>query len=204
MSLVVENLSYEYTTKARVLDGVSITIDDGEIVTLVGPSGCGKSTLLHCIVGLLAPTSGKVHVDGDDVSHKKPHDRAVGIMMQDQPLYEHLSVEQNIAFPLRARGEKTPDVSHILEKLEITAIAKQSVSTCSGGELRRVAFGRAIVTKPSVLLLDEPFVSLHEELRETMRGFIQSVSVTTLLVTHDVCDSELIADRIIRWESDCR
>ena len=199
MSLAVENLSHEYFKGNRVIDDFSVSVDDSEIVALVGPSGCGKTTLLHCIIGLLAPTVGRVHVDGFDVTNKKPHERGIGIMMQDQPLYEHLSVEQNIAFPLRSRGVKKPAVSNILEQLDLTDIAKQKVSTCSGGERRRIAFGRAIVTKPSVLLLDEPFVSLNEELRETVRMIIRNACITTLLVTHDVSEAEAITNRTIRF-----
>ena len=200
MSLIVENLSYEYSQGARVLDDLSMRIEDGELVALIGPSGCGKSTLLHCIIGLVTPMTGRVHVDGDDISHKNPHDRGIGIMMQDQPLYEHLSVEQNIAFPLRARGQKNPSVARILEQLQLADIAKQKVSSCSGGERRRVAFGRAIVTKPKVLLMDEPFVSLNEELRETMRELIKLSDVTTLLVTHEFEESSALYDRVIEME----
>ncbi|MGY8752467.1 MAG: ABC transporter ATP-binding protein [Phycisphaerales bacterium] len=200
MSLIVENLSYEYSQGARVLDDLSMRIEDGEHVALIGPSGCGKSTLLHCIIGLVTPMTGRVHVDGDDISHKNPHDRGIGIMMQDQPLYEHLSVEQNIAFPLRARGQKNPSVARILEQLQLADIAKQKVSSCSGGERRRVAFGRAIVTKPKVLLMDEPFVSLNEELRETMRELIKLSDVTTLLVTHEFEESSALYDRVIEME----
>ena len=112
-------------------------------------------------------------MDNSDVLCKKPHKRGVGIMMQDQPLYEHLSVEKNIAFPLLARGEKKPNVSQILDQLQLTSIAKQIVSTCSGGERRRVALGRAIILKPRVLLLDEPLVSLDEELRTALQEFIK-------------------------------
>ena len=200
MSLIVENLSYEYSQGARVLDDLSMRIEDGELVALIGPSGCGKSTLLHCMIGLVTPMTGRVHVDGDDISHKNPHDRGIGIMMQDQPLYEHLSVEQNIAFPLRARGQKNPSVARILEQLQLADIAKQKVSSCSGGERRRVAFGRAIVTKPKVLLMDEPFVSLNEELRETMRELIKLSDVTTLLVTHEFEESSALYDRVIEME----
>ena len=199
MSLSVANLSHEFSEGEPVFNEFSMHIEDGELVALVGPSGCGKSTLLHCIVGLITPTSGLVHVDGNDVSNKKSHERGIGIMMQDQPLYEHLSVEQNIAFPLRSRGVKKPAVSNILEQLDLTDIAKQKVSTCSGGERRRIAFGRAIVTKPSVLLLDEPFVSLNEELRETVRMIIRNACITTLLVTHDVSEAEAITNRTIRF-----
>jgi len=200
MSLSVENVSHEYFQGNCVIDDFSISVNDGEIVALVGPSGCGKTTLLHCITGLVAPTSGRVQVDGVDVSHKKTHERGIGIMMQDQPLYEHLSVEQNIAFPLRARGKKKQDVSQLLEQLELADIAKQKVSSCSGGERRRVAFGRAIVTKPNVLLLDEPFISLNEELRNSMRERIAKENVSTLLVTHNFEDASMLCDRVIELE----
>ena len=200
MSLSVENVSHEYFQGNRVIDDFSISVKDGEIIALVGPSGCGKTTLLHCITGLVAPTSGRVQVDGVDVSHKKPHERGIGIMMQDQPLYEHLSVEQNIAFPLRARGQKKPDVSQLLEQLELADIAKQKVSSCSGGERRRIAFGRAIVTKPNVLLLDEPFTSLNEELRKMLRESIVQANVSTLLVTHDFEEASALCDGVIELD----
>jgi ABC-type sugar transport system ATPase subunit len=200
MSLSVENVSHEYFQGNRVIDDFSISVKDGEIIALVGPSGCGKTTLLHCITGLVAPTSGRVQVDGVDVSHKKTHERGIGIMMQDQPLYEHLSVEQNIAFPLRARGQKKPDVSQLLEQLELADIAKQKVSSCSGGERRRIAFGRSIVTKPNVLLLDEPFTSLNEELRNMMRESIVQANVSTLLVTHDSEEASALCDGVIELD----
>jgi ABC-type sugar transport system ATPase subunit len=200
MSLSVENVSHEYFQGNRVIDDFSISVKDGEIIALVGPSGCGKTTLLHCITGLVAPTSGRVQVEGVDVSHKKTHERGIGIMMQDQPLYEHLSVEQNIAFPLRARGQKKPDVSQLLEQLELADIAKQKVSSCSGGERRRIAFGRAIVTKPNVLLLDEPFTSLNEELRKMMRESIVQANISTLLVTHDSEEASALCDGVIELD----
>jgi ABC-type sugar transport system ATPase subunit len=200
MSLAVENLSHEYSKGNRVIDDFSVTVEDGELVALVGPSGCGKTTLLHCIIGLLAPTVGRVHVDGSDVSNKKPHERGIGIMMQDQPFYEHLSVEQNIAFPLRARGSNKPDVSQLLKQLQLTTVAKQKVASCSGGERRRVAFARAIVSKPSVLLLDEPFVSLNEELRNTIRDNIVQSNISILLVSHNFVEATALCNRTIQLE----
>ena len=201
MSLAVKNLSHAYAHEKYVLDAISLNIDDGELVVLGGRSGGGKSTLLHCIAGLITPLSGSIEIDGSDVLCKKPHKRGVGIMMQDQPLYEHLSVEKNIAFPLLARGEKKPNVSQILVQLQLTNIAKQIVSTCSGGERRRVALGRAIILKPRVLLLDEPLVSLDEELRTSLQEFIKQVhdetGASTLLVTHDLNEAKAIADRVI-------
>lgn len=201
MPLAVKNLSHAYAHEKYVLDAISLNIDDGELVVLGGRSGGGKSTLLHCIAGLTTPLSGSIEIDGSDVLCKKPHKRGVGIMMQDQPLYEHLSVEKNIAFPLLARGEKKPNVSQILAQLQLTNIAKQIVSTCSGGERRRVALGRAIILKPRVLLLDEPLVSLDEELRTSLQEFIKQVhdetGASTLLVTHDLNEAKAIADRVI-------
>ena len=199
MSLVVENLSYEYSQGNSVLDGIAMNIEEGELVALVGPSGCGKSTLLHCIVGLLTPCSGVVCVAGNDVTNKKPHERAIGIMMQDQPLYEHLSVAQNIAFPLRSRGQQE-DISDFIAQLGLTDISKQKVSKCSGGERRRVAFGRAIVTSPKVLLLDEPFVSLNAELRTVLREHILCTNVPTLLVTHNYEEAKELCDRVIELD----
>ena len=184
-----------------MLEDVTLKVDEGELVAVVGRSGCGKSTLLHCIAGLITPKSGAIQIDGKDVTDAAPYLRGVGIMMQDQPLYEHLTVEKNIAFPLRARGEKKPDVSQILELFQLQGIAQQKVSTCSGGERRRVALGRAIVLQPSVLLLDEPFVSLNEELRDTIRMYIQELTLTTLLVTHDLEEVESIADSVVRLEN---
>ncbi len=196
MSFVVENLSHAYIEGDCVLEGVSLKAEDGELVALVGPSGCGKTTLLYCIAGLLEPKSGRVCVSGNDVTKKKPHERGIGIMMQDQPLYEHLSVEQNLTFPLRARGQRE-DVFELIGQLSLTDVANQKVAKCSGGERRRVAFGRAIVTNPKVLLLDEPFVSLNEELRDSMRALIQGSGITTLLVTHDVIEAEAISARVV-------
>ena len=182
-----------------MLDGIAMNIEEGELVALVGPSGCGKSTLLHCIVGLLTPCSGVVCVAGNDVTNKKPHERAIGIMMQDQPLYEHLSVAQNIAFPLRSRGQQE-DISDFIAQLGLTDISKQKVSKCSGGERRRVAFGRAIVTSPKVLLLDEPFVSLNAELRTVLREHILCTNVPTLLVTHNYEEAKELCDRVIELD----
>ena len=200
MTLSVSNISFEYAQDISVLRNVSIEIGGGEVVALVGPSGCGKSTLLHCIAGLLSPDSGSIVVGGRTVTQVKPHERGIGIMMQEQPLYEHMTVEQNIAFPLLAKGIKE-DVSILVNQLELTDIAKQLVSKCSGGERRRIAFGRAIVTSPSVLLLDEPFVSLDDELRSAIQERIRSAHITTLLVTHE--QQDIISDRTISMEELC-
>jgi len=200
MTLVVQNLTYKYPQGNHVLNKVSLQIGDGELVSLVGASGSGKSTLLHCIAGLIMPIAGSVHIDGRDVLPMKPHERGIGIMMQDQPLYEHLSVEKNIGFPLRARNEIESSVTGIMEQLQLMDVAQQKVAQCSGGERRRVALGRAIVLRPRVLLLDEPLVSLDEELRASMRQLILEVHETTgastIFVTHDLEEAKSIAHQI--------
>ncbi|MBC8200746.1 MAG: ATP-binding cassette domain-containing protein [Planctomycetes bacterium] len=197
MTLTVSDISFAYPKEKPVLSGVSVNVEAEEMVVLAGPSGQGKSTLLHCIAGLLTPTSGKIYVDGVDVTRKKPHERSIGIMMQDQPLYEHLSVSQNLEFLLRTRGMKK-DVSMLLEQLELASIARKKVIKCSGGERRRIAFGRAVVLKPRVLLLDEPFVSLNHELREILLSAIRNLNIPTLLVTHDT--DRLQGDRELTLE----
>ncbi len=193
MSLNVSDISFSYTQGNEVISNFSLQVPEGKVVSLIGPSGCGKSTLLHCIAGLLVPSSGFIKIDGADVTHRKVYDRGIGIMMQDQPLYEHMTVAQNIAFPLRAQGVKA-EVNEILERLDLSTIQSQKVSKCSGGERRRVAFGRAVVKKPRVLLLDEPFVSMQESLRDIIQEYIHELRITTLLVTHE---KETIIDNIV-------
>ena len=197
MSLSVQNISFCYSKGNPILHNISLDITDNEIVALVGRSGSGKSTFLHCISGLLTPTSGSILVDGSDVTKTKIHARGIGIMMQDQPLYDHLTVEKNISFPLIARGQLDRDVSDLLDTFGLATLAAHKVSKCSGGERRRIAFARAVVLNPAVLLIDEPFVSIDDALRSTMQQYIRDMAVTTLLVTHQITDAKAVADRII-------
>ena len=193
MSLSVHGLCKRFSSNAPVLNTVCFDIDDGELVTITGPSGSGKSTLLHCIAGILKPDSGRICVDGNAIQDRKPHLRSIGIVMQDQPLYEHLSVEENVGFPLRACGETKLEiaqrVSETLGSLHLSNIANRRASKLSGGERRRVAIGRATIVKPRILLLDEPLVSLDQELKESIAMLIRRVhdeiGATTLFVTHD-------------------
>jgi len=205
MALDVQGISYKYPQGNVVLEDVSLHVDDGELVALIGPSGCGKSTILHCIAGLIEIDFGKISVDGECVNSSKPHERNIGIMMQDQPLYEHLSVEQNIGFPMQSRNDEKSTISqhvkYTLHSLELLNLAKQNVSKLSGGERRRVALGRAMILKPRVLLLDEPLVSLDEELRLSLQQLIRTVhdatGASTLIVTHDKTEADSFVDRII-------
>jgi len=193
MSLSVHSLCKRFSSNTPVLNTVSFDIDDGELVTITGPSGSGKSTLLHCIAGILKPDSGRIWVDGNAIQDRKPHLRSIGIVMQDQPLYEHLSVEENVGFPLRVCGETKLEIAQrvyeTLGSLHLSNIASRRASKLSGGERRRVAIGRATIVKPRILLLDEPLVSLDQELKESIAMLIRRVhdeiGATTLFVTHD-------------------
>jgi len=208
MSLSVHGLCKRFSSNAPVLNTVGFDIDDGELVTITGPSGSGKSTLLHCIAGILNPDSGCILVDDNPMQDRKPHLRSIGIVMQDQPLYEHLSVEENVGFPLRARGESKLEiaqrVSEMLGSLQLSNIANRRASQLSGGERRRVAIGRATIVKPRVLLLDEPLVSLDQELKELIATLIRQVhneiGATTLFVTHDQNEAKEFGDRVVTME----
>tara|TARA_B000000460_G_C21438916_1_gene358523 strand:- start:174 stop:854 length:681 start_codon:yes stop_codon:yes gene_type:complete len=208
MSLSVNGLCKRFSSNAPVLNTVGFDIADGELVTITGPSGSGKSTLLHCIAGIVNPDSGRIWVDGNPVQDRKPHLRSIGIVMQDQPLYEHLSVEENVGFPLRARGESKLEiaqrVSEMLGSLQLSNIANRRASQLSGGERRRVSIGRATIVKPRTLLLDEPLVSLDQELKELIATLIRQVhneiGATTLFVTHDQNEAKEFGDRVVTME----
>ena len=208
MSLSVHGLCKRFSSNAPVLNTVGFDIDDGELVTITGPSGSGKSTLLHCIAGIVNPDSGRILVDGNPMQDRKPHLRSIGIVMQDQPLYEHLSVEENVGFPLRARGESKLEiaqrVSEMLGSLQLSNIANRRASQLSGGERRRVSIGRATIVKPRTLLLDEPLVSLDQELKELIATLIRQVhneiGATTLFVTHDQNEAKEFGDRVVTME----
>ncbi len=204
MAIEIQNISYKFPQGNAVLDGVSLNVADGELVVLVGPSGSGKSTFLHCIAGLLDVDAGDIRIDGTSVRNVKPHAREIGIMMQDQPLYEHLTVEQNIGFPLRARGKDQASVPELMVELDLSKVAKRKVASCSGGERRRVALARAIILRPRVLLLDEPFISIDPTLRDTMKEYIQTVhselQTSTIIVTHNHEESMALCDRLLSLE----
>jgi len=204
MALNVQNISFKYPQGEPILDSVSLCVGDSEMLALVGPSGCGKSTLLHCIAGLIEADSGEVSIDGKAMNAVQVHQRSIGIMMQDQPLYEHLTVEKNIAFPLHARGKNVSPVAQLMEQLDLASIANRKVSKCSGGERRRIALARAVVIRPKVLLLDEPLISIDPLLRETMKEFIQTIhtelKASTIIVSHHHVEVEKMCEQLITME----
>jgi thiamine transport system ATP-binding protein len=187
------------------LDGVSLSIDDGEFFTLVGPSGCGKTTTLRLVAGFEPPTAGRVSFDGRDVAGVPPEDRGVGVVFQNYALFPHMSVAENVAYGLRfsdppggTSSEKR--VADLLDLVDLSGFGERDPTELSGGQQQRVALARALAPGPRVLLLDEPMSALDAELRERLRGQVKAIQrelgVTTLYVTHDQEEALAVSDRV--------
>ena len=202
-SVSADNLHKSFGSTVA-LNPTQFTIEDGEFAVIVGPSGCGKSTLLRLVAGLEVPTSGRVLFDGCDVSTLEPADRSVAMVFQSYALYPHLTVAQNIAFPLRMakwpRVEIDAKVKAVAELLELKTLLDRHPRALSGGQRQRVSIGRAIVRDPSVLLLDEPLSNLDAELRVKMRYELarlhRQLGTTMIYVTHDQIEAMTLANRI--------
>lgn len=190
---------------AKVLHDIDLAIQDKEFVVFVGPSGCGKSTLLRIIAGLEEPTSGKIIIDDVDVSAAHPVDRGISMVFQSYALYPHLSVFENIAFPLRVQKLAEPElkerVSRAAEILQLTDKLPLKPGQLSGGQRQRVAIGRSIVRDPKVFLFDEPLSNLDAALRGDMRVELSQLhsdlNATMVYVTHDQIEAMTMADRIV-------
>jgi iron(III) transport system ATP-binding protein len=195
----------------RALDGVTLTVAPGELVCLLGHSGCGKTTLLRVAAGVEAPTSGRVLMDGLEVSGPgsfvPPERRGVGLMFQDYALFPHLTVHENILFGLRdlAAGEADVAARRALARVGLERAADEYPHTLSGGEQQRVALARSIAPRPGVLLMDEPFSNLDRRMRDAIRdetvAILRESGATTIVVTHDPEEAMRIADRIVLMRS---
>ena len=191
--------------ETEVLKDINLSIDDKEFVVFVGPSGCGKTTLLRIICGLEEATSGKVFIDEEDVSNEQPVDRGISMVFQSYALYPHLSVFENIAFPLRVakinEAELKEQVNRAAEILQLTDRLDFKPGQLSGGQRQRVAIGRAIVRNPRVFLFDEPLSNLDAALRGDMRVELaklhQNLKTTMVYVTHDQIEAMTMADKIV-------
>ena len=191
--------------EAKVLHDISLAIRDKEFVVFVGPSGCGKSTLLRIIAGLEEATSGQIVIGGEDVSHAHPVDRGISMVFQSYALYPHLSVFENIAFPLRVQKMAEPElkdrVGRAAEILQLTDKLHLKPGQLSGGQRQRVAIGRSIVRNPKVFLFDEPLSNLDAALRGDMRVELsqlhRDLDATMVYVTHDQVEAMTMADRIV-------
>ncbi|MEY2776359.1 MAG: hypothetical protein RLY30_457 [Pseudomonadota bacterium] len=190
--------------QTSVLNGVSISLHAGELVTLLGPSGCGKTTLLRAIAGFDAPDSGDIRVKGLSVLGRPPHARNVGMVFQSYAIFPHLTVEENVAYGLKARrvsdAERARRVERALARVKLEALAQRMPSQLSGGQKQRVGLARAIVIEPELLLMDEPLSNLDAKLRVEMRDEIRmlqtELGMTTLYVTHDQEEALAVSDRV--------
>lgn len=202
-SLSLNGISMEYGN-LRAVDDVSLAIEPGQFVTLLGASGSGKTTLLRVIAGFLEPTSGSVLVDGKDLTRVPVHRRNIGMVFQSYALFPHMSVERNVAFPLAMRGvgkdERRTLVEQALESVRLPGYGHRMPHQLSGGQQQRVALARAIVSRPSLLLMDEPLGALDRRLREAMQIEILRLSremgLTVINVTHDQEEAFTMSDKI--------
>ena len=216
MKVVLQNLTKRFPNRnKKIKDDViavndfTFEIPDGKLIGLLGPSGCGKSTTLNLISGLEAPTSGQIFFGDDDVTKLPPENRGVGLVFQNYALYPHLTVRQNILFPLQnLKGAERPTKEEMLRKateaaklVQIDGLMDRKPSELSGGQQQRVAIARALVKMPRVLLLDEPLSNLDARLRlqtrEEIRRIQRETGITTVFVTHDQEEAMSISDRIV-------
>ncbi|MBU2981429.1 ABC transporter ATP-binding protein [Lentibacter algarum] len=189
----------------QVLKDFHLTIEDGEFVVMLGQSGGGKTTALRAIAGLETITDGKILINGKEVQDKKAADRDIAFVFQSFSLYPHMTVRENIAFPLRAvrmdAAERDSAIKEVAETLQIAQHLDRKPSALSGGDMQRVAIGRALVRRPQALLMDEPLGVLDTELREQMRAEIKRLHIargsTSVYVTHDQIEAMSLADRIV-------
>jgi putative spermidine/putrescine transport system ATP-binding protein len=190
------------------VDGVNLTIDDGAYCCFLGPSGCGKTTILRMIAGHDDPTEGEILIGGENVVGLAPVERRTAMMFQSYALFPHLSVRDNVAFPLRVRGmnkaERARAADAMLEKVRLTEFANRLPSQLSGGQQQRVALARAAITEPRVLLLDEPLSALDEQLRVQMRTELRrmqrELGITFVHVTHTQLEAISLADLVVVME----
>jgi ABC-type Fe3+/spermidine/putrescine transport system ATPase subunit len=204
MSLLETHHLTKSYSEGRFPDDISFAVDEGEILCLLGPSGCGKTTLLRIIAGLEIPDSGRVLFEGRDIRDVPVHQRNFGLMFQDQALFPHKNVFENIAFGLRmqrlSKEEIRARVAEVLDLVGLLGFEKRDVNQLSGGEQQRVALARSLAPRPRLLMLDEPLASLDRTLRERLmnelRAILKGAGVTAIYVTHDQQEAFAVADRV--------
>lgn len=202
--VVYHNVTKRFNTEAFALRQFTLTIEDGEFMVLVGPSGCGKSTALRLLAGLEEITEGEILIDDQVVNQISPQQRNIAMVFQNYALYPHMSVRDNLIFPLKMRGTPaiiiTEKVKQIAKLLNLSQLLERKPKHLSGGQRQRVAMGRALVRNPSVFLLDEPLSNLDAKLRAQIRAEIallqKSLNKTTLYVTHDQVEAMTLGDSV--------
>jgi putative spermidine/putrescine transport system ATP-binding protein len=198
-------IAKRYPNGALAVDGINLRIDGGSYCCLLGPSGCGKTTMLRMIAGHENPTDGEILIDGINVVGQPPRVRGTAMMFQNYALFPHLSVRDNVAFSLRVRGisrrERYREADRMIEQVQLTELATRQPLQLSGGQQQRVALARAIITRPRVLLLDEPLSALDEFLRLQMRAELkemqQRLGITFVHVTHTQLEAVAVADQVV-------
>jgi putative spermidine/putrescine transport system ATP-binding protein len=201
--LSIQGLHKRYGDTA-IFSDINCEIAKGEFITLLGPSGCGKSTLLRCIAGLTGVNGGQILLDGEDLVPVAPQKRGIGMVFQSYALFPNMTVQQNVAFGLRMQKVKGSEaeqrVKEVLELVELNDFAGRYPQQLSGGQCQRVALARSLVTRPRLLLLDEPLSALdariRKHLREQIRSIQQELGLTTIFVTHDQEEALVMSDRI--------
>ena len=201
--LTITNLSKAYGS-TLIFQDVNLTLSKGQTISVLGRSGCGKTTMLKAIAGLVSPDHGAIYIDGQDVTSVPPHLRQIVYLYQEDLLFPHLNVYDNIAFGLKlqkiAPDEIRNQVDTMLYQLELQEQAHKRPSQISGGQRQRVSFGRAIIIRPQLLLLDEPFGSLDVETRHNMQVLFKRLTkaydMTAMFVTHDLKEALLMGDRL--------
>ena len=203
----IKELKKVYDNGYEALKSINLEINEGELVCLLGPSGCGKTTILNLLSGLLDPTSGDIKFNNESVINKHPKDRNIGLVFQNYALYPHMTVLENVMFPLtvgKKKKSKEEAMKIAQEYMKITSIeelANKKPGEMSGGQQQRVAITRALVQSPKILLLDEPLSNLDARLRlkirEEIRRLVKEIGITTIFVTHDQEEALSISDRIV-------
>ena len=203
MRIAVENLTKRFGSQAAV-NAVGLSIEEGEMFTLLGPSGCGKTTLLRLIAGFYAPDAGEIRFGDRVVNEVPPHERGIGMVFQNYALWPHMTVSQNVSYGLKLRKIATSEIAErvraVLEKVKLTGLGDRYPGQLSGGQQQRVALARALVLNPQILLLDEPLSNLDAKIRVQVRAEIRKLqkelAITTVYVTHDQEEALAMSDRI--------
>ncbi|GLQ11907.1 ABC transporter ATP-binding protein [Devosia yakushimensis] len=203
--LIVESLTKTYPgSTASSVDHVDFNLQKGEMLALLGPSGCGKTTILRMVAGLIAPTSGRILLEGRDIAQLPVYRRNMGMVFQSYALFPHMNVAENVAFGLEMRGipksERAERVERALDLVKLSGYGERRITQLSGGQQQRCAIARSLVIEPDLLLLDEPLSNLDAKLREEMRDEIRDIQartgVTSIFVTHDQDEALSMADRM--------
>ncbi len=200
--LTLRNIHKSYHGKT-VLEDISLTVQKGSIISLLGPSGSGKTTLLNILLGITAPDNGDLFFDDINLTHTPMQDRGFNIVFQDYALFPNLNAYDNITYSLKNKrsGMNLAELQHIIQSLELEAHLKKKIHELSGGQKQRVALARTLVTKPRLLLMDEPFSALDGVIRESIKVTVKNIArefkLTTVIVTHDPEEALTLSDQVL-------